>query len=695
MLLQNRNLCEDIQSVTEVTQQQFRLCAELELKAGADPFDTVARMFFNIQLYLTPLISFYALKDLLHQGYTADVLFEGPLLTHGFIKEEELQNSALKTEIHLSDVMQQILDVDGVENILDIVFNASDEISALENKWIIPVAAGKQPVLNITDANVLIYKNGIPLRPDMNIIKDRFHALMANYITSNDQVTTEDIPFDTGTFTNTASYHSFQNHFPKNYGISHWGLRADAGAERRAQAKQLQGYLYFFDQQLANFASQLSHLSSLFSVKQETTTCFTQTVRSFKDAEDLFVNKASIDADVQAAAEDKATFYTRRNLFLDHLLSRFSESFFDYVSVLHSGFSNNPKDVVSPAVVKPEDIIQDKIDFLRNYPEHSSNRFCGYNYADRTNLWDTENISGLEKRLQRLLGFNNISRRNLVNLYSFIQHEVNGSDIHEYWFSLHDYQNKKSLLEGTRKYPGAENAAFDLEDALTALYNPQNLRIVQNADSTFSYQLFKGAEVIGKSPSSFTSEAAAGPDRQRLLLLATKSRAEEGMFLLEHMMLLPDQEDTPESPPASPPVPSFDGFLPICVDDHCKDCEDKDPYSFRISIVLPAYAPRFLNLSFRRYCEQTIRMEAPAHTFVKICWVGNEQLAEFQESYQDWLAVKAGSTADPGNVKLNRLVTILTALRTIYPVARLEDCRSSEERTLFLLNQNALGTLKT
>lgn len=696
VLMQNRSLCENFLAINEVSKQEFRICTELELKPGADPFDAVARLFFNIQLYLTPFIKFYWLKDLLAQGYTTDVIFEGPMLTHGFIKEEELNSSDLKTEIHLSDIMQQILNVDGVTNILDIIFNPTDQVTELPNKWIIPVTKGKQPIINILDSNILIYKNGIPLRPDLNIIKNRFNKLMSDYIVGNDLVLTEDIAFDSGSFIDAGNYYSFQNHLPKNYGISHWGLPGDATDERKAQAKQLQGYLYFFDQQLANYVSQLSHLTNLFSVNPESATYFTQAVKSFKNADALFVNKNTISADVQSAAEDKLTYYKRRNLFLDHLLSRFAESFFDYVNVLYSGFTSNPKDVISPAVVNPDDIIQDKIDFLKNYPEYSSKRFSGYDYTDAGKIWDTDNISGLEKRLQRLLGFDNISRRNLVNLNTVIQHGLNAANNDEYWFRIVDYRAGKILLEGAVKYPGQEEAAFDLDDALTLLYTPSNLKIVKNADNTFSYQVLNAGKVIGVSITKYASANAAGVDTAKLILLVTKTRAEEGMFLIEHLLLLPNQEiQPPASPPSSPPAASYDGFLPICVDDSCKSCDDKDPYSFRMSVVLPAYAPRFLNLGFRQFSEQTIRMEAPAHTFVKICWVSNEQLVEFQDAYKDWLKVKAGIAADVGNIKLNRFITIFTALRTVYPVARLEDCKSSEERTLFLLNQNALGTLKT
>jgi hypothetical protein len=713
LLLENRNLCENFLKIDEVSKQKFRICIELELKPEADPFDVVAQMLFNVQLHLTPLIKFYWLKQLLDQQYTTDAIFEGPLLTHGFIKEEELLASNLKTEIHLSDIMQQVLNVAGISNILDIIFNATDQKVELPNKWVIPVTTGKQPVLDIVESNILVYKNGIPLRPDLNVIQTRFDKLMSDHIIGNDKVRTEDISFDTGSFTDSGNYFSVQNHFPKNYGISHWGLPSDASEERKAQARQLQGYLYFFDQQLANYFSQLAHLRNLFSTENESATYFTELVTSFPNAEQLFVNTDTIGSNIQAAAESKTDYYKRRNLFLDHLLSRFSESFFDYVNVLYSGFTSNTRDVISPAIINQEDIILDKINFLKNYPEYSGKRFSGYHYTAPA-TWDTDNISGLEKRLERLLGFDNLNRRNLVNLLTSIQHGLNAFNKDEYWFQIVDYRNNKVLLEGVTKYSSPEEAGFDLEDSLTLIYNPVNIRTSQNADGTFTNQILSGALVLGSSTAPYTSLEVANADRQLLVSLVTKTRAEEGLFLVEHPLLLPSPkleapDSPPDSPPASPVEPPAspvepptsppeapkDGFLPICVDENCNDCQDKDPYSFRISVVLPAYAARFLNLGFRTYCEQTIRMESPAHLFVKICWVSNEQLVEFQDAYKDWLEVKASNSTDNDNVKLNRFVNIFTALKSIYPVARLEDCKSTEERSLFLLNQNALGTLKT
>ncbi len=695
VLMENRNLCEDFLNIDEIEKQEFRLCTEIELDTNTDPFDAVAQIFFNIQNYLTPIIKFYALNQLISESYTTDEIFEGPLLKHGFIKEQELLDSALKSEIHLSDVMQQMLNVPGVRNILDIVFNPTDQTKALANKWIIEVAKGRQPVISILKSKVLVYKNGIPLRPDMNIIQSRFSTLMNNYINANERIGAEDIMFDVGVFSDVGNYYSIQNHFPKNYGIGHWGLPDNASEERVAQQRQLQAYLYFFDQHLANSFSQLSNIGNLFSTDTQQNTYFATAVDSFAGFRDVFLDSSTIDQKVKTAAEDKETFYKRRNLFLDHLLARFSETFSEYIGVLYSGFTSNPKEVIIPSAVNPEDIILAKANFLKNYPEYSSKRFSAYNYKQQDETWNTNNVSGLEKRLEALLGIENLNRRDLVNLQTDILHDLNASGNDQYWFNIKDYRTGNILLQGSEKFASAEEAAFSLEDSLNLIYRAESLKKIENGDGTFYYQLAAGDKILGNSTQLYSSAENANTDMQKLTALVTKNRADEGMFLVEHLLLLPPQAIASKLAAPETDFSSTQGFLPICVDDGCKNCMDLDPYSFRISIALPAYAPRFLNLAFRQYAERTIRMEAPAHTFVKICWVGNEQLIGFQNAYKNWLEVKSGRTEDIENKKLTELVGILTALKSIYPVAKLEDCSSSEERTLFMLNQNALGTLKT
>ena len=57
-----------------------------------------------------------------------------------------------------------------------------------------------------------------------------------------------DIPVPAGNYMQLDEYASIEYLFPLTYGIGKAGLPANAGDERRAQAKQLKAYLLFYDQ---------------------------------------------------------------------------------------------------------------------------------------------------------------------------------------------------------------------------------------------------------------------------------------------------------------------------------------------------------------------------------------------------------------------------------------------------------------
>ena len=88
----------------------------------------------------------------------------------------------------------------------------------------------------------------------------------------------------------------------------------------------------------------------------------------------------------------------RRNRFLDHLLARFAESFTDYVLLMYELNGQRHDDKLS---------IRDKTRFLLSYPETSRNRGKGYDYSE-PDVWNTNNVSGLERRAARLLGLGSV-----------------------------------------------------------------------------------------------------------------------------------------------------------------------------------------------------------------------------------------------------------------------------------------------
>lgn len=86
----------------------------------------------------------------------------------------------------------------------------------------------------------------------------------------------------------------------------------------------------------------------------------------------------------------------RRNLILDHLLARFSEAFTDYSIMLFEQVRDRES--------ASRDLIQAKTNYLTNYPSISANRGKAFDYRDQESVWNSANISGLERKLLALSG---------------------------------------------------------------------------------------------------------------------------------------------------------------------------------------------------------------------------------------------------------------------------------------------------
>jgi hypothetical protein len=143
-------------------------------------------------------------------------------------------------------------------------------------------------------------------------------------------------------------------------------------------------------------------------------------------------------------------------------------------------------------------------------------------------------------------------------------------------------------------------------------------------------------------------------------------------------------------------IPVRDNFLPIDVDNDCGICRFEEPYSHIVDIVLPSWQGRFINTSFRRFFERTLKLECPAHLVLNICWVNCRQMGEFELKYKKWLVENAKDKKDQLALSgaLNELIDILVKLRTIYPEGTLHDCEVEESnRNSIILNNSVIGNL--
>ncbi|MBD2563978.1 MULTISPECIES: diguanylate cyclase [Nostoc] len=684
-LQSHRNLCEDFVKFTPVETQTFILCTELELTPDADVAKVKAEILFQVQDYLAPSVKNYSLNEMLERTkadgsfYTADEIFDGPVLETGFIDNEELAQANLRIEIRLSDIISIIMDIPGVRAVRDIVINpaSADKNTPpvpLTNKWLVPVESGKKALLERGVSRLVFYKRNMPVIAPQSQYNDEYQKLFDAARDKEEKKVAYDFDIPLGKYRHLGNYYSFQNDFPAVYGLSESGLSNAVGEKRQALAYQLKAYLLFFDQLMANYFAQLSHVKDLFSTDpQFHRTYFYQVVDSFANYNNIYstadvIDTLQIDNDVQEVSSG----LHRRHRFLDHLIARFAERFSDFAAISYVALGFSPQSLVSY-----------KCEFLNNYPVISSERSLAYNYSLKTegDLWNTENVSGLEKRLARLLGIRNYRRRNLSEIVYDADIEVYTNPSNEFSFRI----NKKDtteVLSSTSSYATSELAQQALERTIDLALLPSGYeRKVENGQHYFNI-IDQIGNVLARSSKDFDNVTKMNQAIDEIIEYLQEHYSNEGMYLIENILLRPepDQESDP--------------FLPICPDPNCTDCTEADPYSYRIHIILPNYTSRFSNMYFRQFVETVIREETPAHILPKICWISKEDMATLEKLYRDWIYLKAEVDTTQRQEKLAKFIETLFKVKNVYPSNNLYECNSPEEEPKFILGTTALGTAK-
>lgn len=412
-LMANRNLCEDFLNINALKTEEIAMCGDFVLSTDADVEEIEAQIYFAVRNFLSPTVYFYSLEEMYAKGYKTEEIFEGPLLEHGFIDNQELNSSGIRSSIHVSDIYSILMDIHGVEairnlQVANIPLDNQDGILSQSVKWCLQLAFDKNyiPRLSVNRSNLTFLKDEIPYQSNRNEVETILDVLIAEKRPQKLYDTPLNIPVPEGKYRDLSSYESIQEDFPVVYGIGSEGLPADVKEQRKAQAKQLKGFLLIFDQLLTDYLSQLSNIGELFSMNGERgadgkfiidKSYFTQSLEPVvPNIEDLLVDQPAYPEDLQEIAEEEEGFNERRNRFLNHLMARFGEQFTDYALLVYKLTGKKT----------PEELLEDKLDFLNQYPAISSGRFKGFNYESPCELWSVNNVSGLERRTSLLSGIN-------------------------------------------------------------------------------------------------------------------------------------------------------------------------------------------------------------------------------------------------------------------------------------------------
>lgn len=428
----NRNLCEDFYRVNALKVEGIAVCADIELELEADVEEVQAQIYHQIATFLAPSVNFYSLSEMIDREVPTEEIFEGPLLNHGFISESELKEADRREVIYVSDLYQIIMNIEGVVavkhiEIANLPQGNEEGIPSRSVKWCLELAHEHNyvPRLSISDSKITYYKEQLPYQANQREVDEQIREMKSEERSQKNRDPILDLKIPRGRYLDLSQYSSIQEEFPSTYGISSEGLPPTASKQRKAQARQLKGFLMFFEQLLADYLAQLDHVKDLFSMNAEKDeegrykigrTYYTQPLAGIiPDDEPLYNDIADYPSNLNQIAESPELFTTRRNKFLDHLMARFSEQFTDYATLTYRLAGMEGK----------RDLVQDKLTFLNAYPQISSGRGTAFNYNHPCRLWHIENKSGLEKRAGLQIGIDEKQPDSLVFSERFT---ITGSD---------------------------------------------------------------------------------------------------------------------------------------------------------------------------------------------------------------------------------------------------------------------------
>jgi hypothetical protein len=689
----SRNLCEDLMKVSEVGIHPVSVCAIVDVKPDADEELVHARVIRAIERYFSPSVRFYSLQEMLDKGYATTEIFDGPILENGFIDPAELDAAKLRTEVRLSDIVALIIDIDGVNLIKDISINNCGPDAKPSQPWVICIDEGKKPFL-CTKSAFSYTKGVLPVNINQQSVKKYLFQLETEETEAQKKAQLNkllDVP--SGEFLPVGEYATIQNHFPETYGIGEFGLSPSAPDARKAQAKQLQAWLLFFDQILASYFAQLESVKELLAVDNTVArSYFTQAVADINGIENLVPAEYLSDSADQLAeklfaALDPKT--DRKNRLLDHLLSRFAESFRDYAFLMKQLYGSD----ATQAVIATKEL------FLKSYDGLGTERGAAFNfYKQKNTLWNSLNVSTIEKRLALLTGMTDFSRRNLSNDPLEVYQENDDDNLLEYRWRIKT-PAQKILLSGSKKYHAKEEMNKELLLVRALAVDPLNYQIKQAVSGEFYFNLTNPAvsdpsdegHIIARRIDFFATEAEAASEISELVAFMKEVKPAEGIYLIEHLLLRPDEAKDYAIGP--------DLFLPVC---DCDDCEPLDPYSFRVSVVLPGWTERFSNMDFRRFMEDLIRRELPAHVLARICWIGypsgkvdndKNEMVQLERAWKAFLDTISDKTQN--RQIIIDLNNILSRLHSIYPSGFLFDCDDETEnlKDKIILGRTNLGNI--
>ena len=666
-----RNLCEDLDGMMVLPEIECDLHAEIEAASGHAPADIVAKVYFECSRRIAADVHWRSFEDALTCNMTPEELFRGPVTTRGLMKDEEAFSHL--QEIQTIDLFSIVKAIEGVEHVRTIFLKIPHDPKAALSSTDRP-ASGYRLRLpqDGEECLVKLMKDGrkVPVRS----IEVRARYRQLNFKRMGLHRTPQDVsalfPRPEGQYRRWMDYYSIQNQLPAVYGVNQYGLPVSASHEEKAKAAQLKAYLLLFDQIMANYMANLEHLRSLYSSDHQSPHSYAfQVLRNdvVSNIEDLYAKPPEdLLARIFTVYDRQAD---RKGRLLDYLLALHGEKF-SQRSLRHFNYYYTSQEV--------EDVIvANKMAFLKNIVDVTRDRGAGFNY--RKPSWNTNNVSGLLRRVSLLLGFpyqmcRSLTMPILEQGVKLIAHERYASlksgtmelklvDIGERTAADHTFQAIPVAEEGRRRrlqklrqdirpiVPLRHNLLSDalLREGLEpARYRLGSFTAEENYQLVFQPQGESQWWYLGTFPDRVSGEQSAQSLHQFLQHLNIES---EGLHVVEHLLLRPAGKAQHEQ---------------------LQFPQGQDFYSFRLSVIFPDWTARCHNPDFRILAEETVQLNCPAHLYPECYWLSFDRMYDFEVLYKQWLEVRcsAGGDVEALNHAARGLTSFLLELHRAQKSAR-------------------------
>lgn len=524
LLNDNRNLCEDFESIRILEPEQITIEADISISPNSVGEAIIARIISKLLDHFAPQISLYNLDEMIDRGYKYEDAFNNPPVENGFVLDSELERSTLAkvSKLFKSDIIKIISETEGVSEVINFkIFKNGKEI----NTELIQLDDYKIPNLDIariiSSKSISLYAGEILYHPDEDVIqytldtirnRDSIHHKRFIDLDIEDAVSSkekDEIEY----------YYSIQNSFPRNYGITDFGLMGRISDRRKAQVKQLRAYLFVFEQIMANYLSQLVNVDKLLSADESLSqTYFSQPLDYLNGFNDIIEDPEKFETEFKKILSTYDHKFERRNRFLDHLLARFGEEFLsEAYSAIHRESSSYAK------INFLKNTIDAKLKYVKNYVEIGRDKAMGFNKS--SDFRDEENVSGLKKKICLLFNIKNYGYKKLSEIKSSKDLQVSatksGQKSSKKSGQFNFSSNNKNILSEILAY-GVDRSNYQLENE-----GKDIVIYFENPITRESLEIYKGNNI-----------KTVEDDLTKLIEKLTEyNNQSEGFHIVEHILL--------------------------------------------------------------------------------------------------------------------------------------------------------------